>query len=175
MHYRLYHYFAYRYYFLFFFFFFLYFFIFLFFFFFSSRRRHTRFDCDWSSDVCSSDLDPTRIPVSRERSVKNFSRRNSPESFRSRPSLEDRLSEQLPAPAGKHRSMPFCIGRILVQRIVSHAHAFPTVAPRHCRKHRWQGLGRLLQRLKPVKRQPPEQVTKPGERVRRWRPLTLEA
>src|SRR5438270_7746631 len=29
----------------------------LFVFFFSSRRRHTRFDCDWSSDVCSSDLD----------------------------------------------------------------------------------------------------------------------
>src|SRR5256886_6189129 len=29
-------------------------------FFFSSRRRHTRFDCDWSSDVCSSDL---RIPM----------------------------------------------------------------------------------------------------------------
>src|SRR5256886_8352630 len=27
-------------------------------FFFSSRRRHTRFDCDWSSDVCSSDLAP---------------------------------------------------------------------------------------------------------------------
>src|SRR2546430_8965373 len=26
------------------------------FFFFSSRRRHTIFDCDWSSDVCSSDL-----------------------------------------------------------------------------------------------------------------------
>src|SRR5882762_11121656 len=25
-------------------------------FFFSSRRRHTRFKCDWSSDVCSSDL-----------------------------------------------------------------------------------------------------------------------
>src|SRR2546428_9415426 len=27
------------------------------FFFFSSRRRHTRFDCDLSSDVCSSDWD----------------------------------------------------------------------------------------------------------------------
>src|SRR5260370_22400555 len=27
------------------------------FFFFSSRRRHTRFKCDWSSDVCSSDLE----------------------------------------------------------------------------------------------------------------------
>src|SRR5690242_21339858 len=29
---------------------------FMFFFFFSSRRRHTRLTCDWSSDVCSSDL-----------------------------------------------------------------------------------------------------------------------
>src|SRR5260370_2478940 len=29
---------------------------FSFIFFFSSRRRHTRFKCDWSSDVCSSDL-----------------------------------------------------------------------------------------------------------------------
>src|SRR5437762_7952330 len=28
-----------------------------FFFFFSSRRRHTRYIGDWSSDVCSSDLD----------------------------------------------------------------------------------------------------------------------
>src|SRR3990167_11439492 len=28
--------------------------------FFSSRRRHTRFDCDWSSDVCSSDLGNVR-------------------------------------------------------------------------------------------------------------------
>src|SRR2546430_4619295 len=30
--------------------------LYVFHFFFSSRRRHTRFDCDWSSDVCSSDL-----------------------------------------------------------------------------------------------------------------------
>src|SRR5438034_10129670 len=30
--------------------------MFVFFFFFSSRRRHTRSLCDWSSDVCSSDL-----------------------------------------------------------------------------------------------------------------------
>src|SRR5258706_11013866 len=29
-----------------------------FFFFFSSRRRHTRLVSDWSSDVCSSDLNP---------------------------------------------------------------------------------------------------------------------
>src|SRR5256886_3380782 len=33
------------------------------FFFFSSRRRHTRFDCDWSSDVCSSDLHALKKPM----------------------------------------------------------------------------------------------------------------
>src|SRR5256886_9405274 len=32
--------------------------------FFSSRRRHTRFDCDWSSDVCSSDL-PLEVAAGR--------------------------------------------------------------------------------------------------------------
>src|SRR5215204_6681741 len=31
------------------------------FFFFSSRRRHTRSLCDWSSDVCSSDLDQRHL------------------------------------------------------------------------------------------------------------------
>src|SRR5260370_23035072 len=40
----------------------------LFFFFFSSRRRHTRFKCDWSSDVCSSDLADQR-PQSRQQFV----------------------------------------------------------------------------------------------------------
>src|SRR5687768_18367673 len=30
------------------------------FFFFSSRRRHTRCSRDWSSDVCSSDLEPVK-------------------------------------------------------------------------------------------------------------------
>src|SRR5688572_31022523 len=47
---------VYKYFLLFCFFFFSFFFFYCFFFFFSSRRRHTRFDCDWSSDVCSSDL-----------------------------------------------------------------------------------------------------------------------
>src|SRR5256885_16033662 len=31
------------------------------FFFFSSRRRHTRLQGDWSSDVCSSDLNPESL------------------------------------------------------------------------------------------------------------------
>src|SRR2546421_12888640 len=33
------------------------------FFFFSSRRRHTRSDRDWSSDVCSSDLQNRNTPT----------------------------------------------------------------------------------------------------------------
>src|SRR3989440_5813488 len=36
-------------------------------FFFSSRRRHTRSDRDWSSDVCSSDLNILRHPIEPRR------------------------------------------------------------------------------------------------------------
>src|SRR5690242_20777041 len=39
-------------------------FLFFFFFFFSSRRRHTRLTCDWSSDVCSSDLPSSTVTCS---------------------------------------------------------------------------------------------------------------
>src|SRR6267143_5702029 len=39
------------------------------FFFFSSRRRHTRWNCDWSSDVCSSDLPPKRMPFQARRAA----------------------------------------------------------------------------------------------------------
>src|SRR5690242_21435847 len=53
-------------------------------FFFSSRRRHTRLTCDWSSDVCSSDLNfwssrPKRSKVegSREVSLKLLQRDSS--------------------------------------------------------------------------------------------------
>src|SRR5258705_5737452 len=37
------------------------------FFFFSSRRRHTRCLSDWSSDVCSSDLEGTEVGAQRSR------------------------------------------------------------------------------------------------------------
>src|SRR5690606_35308330 len=36
------------------------------FFFFSSRRRHTRFSRDWSSDVCSSDLAEARVAAAEQ-------------------------------------------------------------------------------------------------------------
>src|SRR5260221_6588246 len=41
-------------------------------FFFASRRRHTRSLCDWSSDVCSSDLDSIigLMPIEDERGPK---------------------------------------------------------------------------------------------------------
>src|SRR5688572_4113719 len=62
-----------------FFFFFLFFYFsffcfFFFFFFFSSRRRHTRFDCDWSSDVCSSDLIISQRRGSSEQHAAQFPR-----------------------------------------------------------------------------------------------------
>src|SRR2546422_3042072 len=44
------------------------------FFFFSSRRRHTRCSRDWSSDVCSSDLD-LRIDNPRNLDVRGITRR----------------------------------------------------------------------------------------------------
>src|SRR6516164_11536444 len=42
-------------------------------FFFSSRRRHTRWNCDWSSDVCSSDL-LRGIPIGRLEEFAQFHR-----------------------------------------------------------------------------------------------------
>src|SRR5256885_8401563 len=50
-----------------------------FFFFFSSRRRHTRLQGDWSSDVCSSDLtDDPQQQTPRERSHERDSTRSLP-------------------------------------------------------------------------------------------------
>src|SRR6266568_8225398 len=40
--------------------------LYFFFFFFSSRRRHTRWNCDWSSDVCSFDLDAARLAAEEQ-------------------------------------------------------------------------------------------------------------
>src|SRR5690606_40820388 len=56
-------------------------------FFFSSRRRHTRFSRDWSSDVCSSDLgkDPSPVEIINDidGDLINFFRvvKNKPEAF----------------------------------------------------------------------------------------------
>src|SRR3990167_4218466 len=39
-------------------------------FFFTRRGRHTRFDCDWSSDVCSSDLTLARMGLQGPRNTR---------------------------------------------------------------------------------------------------------
>src|SRR5256886_8068595 len=41
---------------------------------FSSRRRLTRFDCDWSSDVCSSDLVDEVVDVQPDRDPRGMIR-----------------------------------------------------------------------------------------------------
>src|SRR3990167_2601091 len=70
--------------------------------FFSSRRRHTRFDCDWSSDVCSSDLGSrTWWPrCARSSRASTDGRRGSA----ARPSWSRRSSAVAGIPAGSRRS-----------------------------------------------------------------------
>src|SRR2546430_996746 len=73
-------------------------------FFFSSRRRHTRFDCDWSSDVCSSDW--CSGPTSRDTICFKRSSTTSGASgglARSPPPRPPRLPPDVPQPAGPHR------------------------------------------------------------------------
>src|SRR2546430_7460742 len=65
--------------------------LFVYCFFFSSRRRHTRFDCDWSSDVCSSDLRPQKTKTVRQGFEHAF-RKDKAALFRlGRKHLEDQL------------------------------------------------------------------------------------
>src|SRR5438034_4035948 len=63
-----------------------------FFFFFSSRRRHTRSLCDWSSDVCSSDLDRVDPAVRRHLEHDHDVRRDRP----------DRLAAEHERPIVRH-------------------------------------------------------------------------
>src|SRR3989475_2084305 len=67
----------------------------LFFFFFSSRRRHTRFDCDWSSDVCSSDLTLYVMNMAYGYFVESRSKRQFTELFGQYvpPELVDKMAE----------------------------------------------------------------------------------
>src|SRR5690606_39557875 len=70
------------------------------FFFFSSRRRHTRFSRDWSSDVCSSDLcAPARCP-DRHRPAGTVARAHRPGQGRGRPATAPRTPPSRTAPAG---------------------------------------------------------------------------
>src|SRR2546430_3497000 len=72
-------------------------------FFFSSRRRHTRFDCDWSSDVCSSDLRhrPSCRSISRRTSANGRPLAN--------PASTDRKSTRLNSSHSQISYAVFCL------------------------------------------------------------------
>src|SRR6266481_7648333 len=74
----------------------------LLFFFFSSRRRHTRWNCDWSSDVCSSDLPRERF-VPAERAHAAY------------------VDEDIPLAAGRYLMEP-----MIFARLVQEAEASPS-------------------------------------------------
>src|SRR2546430_10334992 len=67
-------------------------------FFFSSRRRHTRFDCDWSSDVCSSDL--PRLGTAARRAVEGRTARDRSEDGDAIDSLSHALAVRRDLPGG---------------------------------------------------------------------------
>src|SRR5699024_11862234 len=78
-------------------------FLFLILFFFSSRRRHTRSKRDWSSDVCSSDLNC--FPVS------HFNLSNKPISF-SNSSSDAKGIVILPFPFSLHTNWTFVLKKL---------------------------------------------------------------
>src|SRR5690348_18387638 len=80
------------------------------FFFFSSRRRHTRWTGDWSSDVCSSDLHRIRLRRARDRARSWWDHRGRVTATNSRRRSEERRvgkecrSRWLPEQIKKKRS-----------------------------------------------------------------------
>src|SRR5215217_8854458 len=62
-------------------------------FFFSSRRRHTRYWRDWSSDVCSSDLGPHGSRLRRRCSLASLACHSPRDSATDMPRSEEHTSE----------------------------------------------------------------------------------
>src|SRR5690606_39613806 len=72
-------------------------------FFFSSRRRHTRFSRDWSSDVCSSDL--FGVVLRRKRHALLVPRNRGQ---RLRTEIRPAVNRQLQGAETRVRAQPFC-------------------------------------------------------------------
>src|SRR3972149_1683683 len=75
-------------------------------FFFTSRRRHTRFDCDWSSDVCSSDLGVRQLVGDDPGESSNVLERVAPFGGRDRPDGRFPAVEQPEAETGEFQRQP---------------------------------------------------------------------
>src|SRR5206468_9592500 len=83
-------------------------------FFFSSRRRHTRSDRDWSSDVCSSDL---TIGVAKRPLVGRVTKRGHPPSGAMAIEFQGRVRGYAWTPPGRERPIFVSIGhRITLAR-----------------------------------------------------------
>src|SRR3990167_5934692 len=107
--------------------------------FFSSRRRHTRFDCDWSSDVCSSDL-TERLRLS------GMWRYGTPAPWASPPTpLFPPLDPSLLPPARKELG-PFAAATLHSQASSSGRRSYRKGLSRH-RAHRGRLLGKGKNRL----------------------------
>src|SRR5258708_9240532 len=81
--------------------------------FFSSRRRHTRFKCHWSSDVCSSDLKSQRRPDCIRTGTKYVGIR--PEGISA---VRNRVAEYVGLPQNDVRTLP-----VLSRECVVYQHA----------------------------------------------------
>src|SRR2546422_3222748 len=105
-------------------------------FFFSSRRRHTRCSRDWSSDVCSSDLDTPRGWAARPPTRHWRSASSLPETqSRRRGVARDRKSTRLNSSHGYISYAVFCLKKKKVNGIgwqeseTAHKSALPSVQP----------------------------------------------
>src|SRR5438309_4632911 len=82
-------------------------------FFFSNRRRHTRWNCDWSSDVCSSDLaecsaDNHQQSEQEQRDGKRSNRQGSANLFTKQIRNHERQEfHGMPTPCGASTKLPF--------------------------------------------------------------------
>src|SRR5690242_2039908 len=87
----------------------------IFFFFFSSRRRHTRLTCDWSSDVCSSDLSSARDVAEADRATARAELAAIDSEAKAlqkavQPADRDRVLDRLTAEAGYEHALAAALG-----------------------------------------------------------------
>src|SRR5690606_40711217 len=82
-------------------------------FFFSSRRRHTRFSRDWSSDVCSSDLEAPAYATRRPQSSPALSVSSVPPvpTVRDRITFPSHIDTDWDTPAYQRRSEERRVGK----------------------------------------------------------------
>src|SRR3989454_1897451 len=105
------------------------------FFFFSSRRRHTRLQGDWSSDVCSSDLDGKLVVTVRNEYGQSFRPKSIPWAY-SHPYLMDTVGTYVDARGntvnnGDYITPPATTGTCQVGGCLVGVNSQPNLKPDH--------------------------------------------